>query len=204
MTFVKLTNVNLFNNSNYRQMKLLQYKSFALLLLLFVINPFYAQKTYEANKEKSKVIIEGTSNIHDWEMYAETLTSSLELASNSLEDIAAIAFEVPVKGLKSGKNKMDKNTYEALKEKDHAKIQFKSSLIEFENGRHYANGDLTIAGITKQVKIPFEITKDNNNLILQLAYEINMLDYNVEPPTAMFGTIRTGDKVTTKINLIYQ
>ncbi len=185
-------------------MRLRNYKSIALLVLLLVANTIYAQKTFVANAEKSKVIIEGTSNIHDWEMYAETLKSSLKLGADSLDDIAAINFEVPVKSLKSGKSKMDKNTYNALKESDFDKIQFSSSKVELVNGKYYAHGNLTIAGTTKQVKIPFDLSKDNNHLILKLTYDINMLDYKVEPPTALLGTITTGEKVTTKINIIYQ
>ena len=185
-------------------MKILHYKLNVLLLLLLVATPFYAQKTLVANQEKSKVIIEGTSNIHDWEMYAETLKSNLELGSDAIEDIVSIEFEVPVKGLKSGKNRMDKNTYEALKEEDHEKIYFNSSKVETEGDKFYAHGDLVIAGVKKQVKIPFNLTKNDNQLNLKLTYEINMLDYNVEPPSAMFGTITTGEKITTKINLIYQ
>jgi len=185
-------------------MKIVNYKSSILLLLLLVVNSIYAQKTFTADQEKSKVIIEGTSNIHDWEMYAEAMKSKLQLASEEIENIKSIDFEVPVKGLKSGKNKMDKNTYEALKEEDNEKIYFKSSKIEFQDGKYFAHGDLVIAGVKKQVKIPFDLTKNNNELNLKLTYEINMLDYKVEPPTALFGTITTGEKITTKINLIYQ
>ena len=148
--------------------------------------------------------IEGTSNVHDWEMIAENPKSTLELTSESEKEVASVSFEVPVKSMKSGKNRMDKNTYEALKEEDHNKIVFNSTQIENVNGNYYVVGDLNIAGISKKVRIPFKLSKNDNTLNLALAYEINMLDYKVEPPTALFGTIKTGEKVNVKINLIYQ
>lgn len=172
-------------------------------LLLLLVNFSYAQETYRASQNESKVIIEGTSNIHDWEMRVENLSSTIVLNANS-ENIKSIDLVVPVKSMKSGKNRMDKNTYEALKEDEHEKITFSSSTIEKSNEMYYANGKLSIAGVTKSVKIPFKFLKQTDQLKLNLIYEINMLDYKVDPPTALFGTITTGDKVNVNINLIFK
>jgi polyisoprenoid-binding protein YceI len=109
-----------------------------------------------------------------------------------------------VQNMKSGKSKMDKNTYKALNEEDHEKIYFKSSQIEYKDGTYHANGKLNIAGTEKQVKIPFQLKEENNKLHLNLTYPIHMLDYKVEPPTALFGTIKTGEDVTINMNLIYK
>jgi polyisoprenoid-binding protein YceI len=185
-------------------MNVKSFKLSVMVILLIGLQPVSAQKTYNADAEKSKVIIEGTSNVHDWEMNAENPKSRLELTSESEKDVASVSFEVPVKSMKSGKGRMDKNTYEALKEEDHDKIIFKSTEIENENGKYFVAGDLNIAGVSKKVRIPFKLSKNENTLNLTLAYEINMLDYKVEPPTALFGTIKTGEKVNVKINLIYQ
>jgi len=172
-------------------------------LLLVSTNLSYAQQTFNASENDSKVVIEGTSNIHDWEMSVEKLKSTLVLNAES-ENINSVDFEVPVKSMKSGKNRMDKNTYEALKEDEHEKIKFSSSEIQKSNDTYYAIGKLSIAGVTKNVKIPFDFSKQNNQMNLNLTYEINMLDYKVDPPTALFGTITTGDKVNVNINLIYK
>lgn len=179
--------------------------TFSLLLffLMMGLGILNAQTTYTIKEELSEVIIEGTSNIHDWEMTVEDLESQLKTSQTSENTIEFITFKVPVKSLKSGKSRMDKNTYEALKAEDHSTIKFSSTSIKECDGQLYAMGSLTIAGTTKSVKIPIELTKTNDKITLNTSYEINMLDYKVEPPTAMFGTIKTGEKVVVKFSLIY-
>lgn len=185
-------------------MKIMNLKLGLILVLFLATSSFnYAQEVYEASVKDSKVIIEGTSNIHDWEMSVEELKSTLKLNSESEMDIASISFEVPVKSMKSGKSRMDKNTYEALKAEDHSNIKFESTSIKESNAKLYAVGNLTIAGTVKTVEIPLELNKTQGKLTLVTSYKINMLDYNVEPPTAMFGTIKTGESVVVKFNLIY-
>ena len=35
------------------------------------------------------------------------------------------------------------------------------------------------------------------------SYTLKMTDFSVKPPTAMFGTIKTGDEITVKFNVDY-
>lgn len=176
------------------------------LLILFLSSfaiHLQAQEVYKANNDKSNVVIEGTSNIHDWEMDVEDLISEIHFLESSENEIESVTFQAPVKGLKSGKGKMDKNTYEALKADEYSTIKFESTSIKKSNGKYYAKGNLSIAGTTKNVEIPLELSKKDGKISLVTDYKINMLDYNVEPPTAMFGTIKTGESVVVKFNLIY-
>lgn len=136
-------------------------------------------------------------------MDVEDIISEIRFVEGSESKIQSITFNVPVKGLKSGKSRMDKNTYKALKAEDHSNIKFESTSIKESNGKLYAVGNLTIAGTTKNIEIPLELNKTQDKLTIVTSYKINMLDYNVEPPTAMFGTIKTGESVTVKFNLIY-
>lgn len=177
--------------------------AFFLVILSSFLFEIQAQEVHKIINDKSNVIIEGTSNIHDWEMDVEDIKSEIQLEEGSESKIESITFNVPVEGLKSGKSRMDKNTYEALKSEDHSTIKFESTSIKESNAKLYAVGNLTIAGTTKNVEIPLELNKTQDKLTIVTSYEINMLDYNVEPPTAMFGTIKTGESVVVKFNLIY-
>jgi len=173
-----------------------------LFLSSFAIN-IQAQEVYKVNNDKSNVIIEGTSNIHDWEMDVEDVKSEIHLYENSEKEIKSVTFQAPAIGLKSGKGRMDKNTYEALKADEYSTIKFESTSIKKSQGKYYAKGNLSIAGTTKNIEIPLELNKKDGKISLVTNYKINMLDYNVEPPTAMFGTIKTGESVIVKFNLIY-
>lgn len=177
--------------------------SFLSLFLIIICGFTNAQQTYQAIEKESNVLIEGTSNIHDWEIEVEDLKSKLQMGNKSDFDIQSITFQVPVESMKSGKRGMDKNTYKALNADDHELIKFNSTKVKLSAGKHIATGDLTIAGTTNQVEIPLDISKNNNQINISTIYKINMLDYKVDPPTAMFGTIKTGESVTVKINLTF-
>lgn len=57
-------------------------------------------------------------------------------------------------------------------------------------------GMLEIAGKKRQVEIPIAgIVKSNNMLEVKGDYRIDMTQYGVDPPTAMFGTLKTGKDV---------
>lgn len=177
--------------------------SFLSLFLIAFIGFSNAQQTYLVNEKESNVLVEGTSNIHDWEIEVEDLESKLEMGDKSDIDIQSITFQVPVKSMDSGKRGMDKNTYKALDADEYEFIKFNSTSVKSSAGKHTASGDLSIAGTTNQVDIPLEISKNGNKINITTSYVINMLDYKIEPPTAMFGTIKTGENVTVKIKLTF-
>lgn len=103
---------------------------------------------------------------------------------------------------------MDKNVYEALKEEDHPEISYelKSTKYTKASGQEYeitAIGDLTIAGQTKEVEITMNGEFQDSMLKVEGSKSFNMSKFDVDPPTVMFGTIKTGDKITVDFSIIY-
>ncbi|RAV29063.1 YceI family protein [Sinomicrobium soli] len=160
---------------------------------------------------KSKVEVFGTSNVHDWELTADAFMSSGEfkVAGNVLESVEKLRFTIAVEALKSGKGGMDKNTYKALNSGKHPEISFVAGTVtditEVASGKYTVSvpGKLTIAGTARQVTLKFEVSSAQG-INLSGSTEIDMTDYGVEPPTALLGTIKTGEKVTVKVNIAYQ
>ncbi|QTY26169.1 YceI family protein [Flavobacterium sp. CS20] len=175
-----------------------------ILLSLFFLGFFYAeaQSNYEIDKEASEILVDGTSNLHDWTIEVNTLEGKMLLDEN--QNIKSLSLNIPVKGLESGKKSMNKNTYEALKEEEHPNIFFKLDKLEKKDNNDVALGKLSIAGHTENVSIPIQFTGTEGNKTIKAEYTINMVDYGVEPPTALFGSIKTGETVTVKVNLIYR
>jgi len=174
-----------------------------LFISLLFTKSLFSQKEFIANQNKSEIVIIGTSNIHDWEMEVGIVKSSIQSSSNSIEDINQINLEIPVRSLKSGQKKMEKNTYEVLNEAEHANILFKSNRITVGDTTYHAYGDLTIAGKTKQVKIPFKLSENKGVFKLTCDYKINMSVYQIEPPTALFGILKVGEIVNVAFNISY-
>lgn len=180
-----------------------------LMLLLCTQNTF--AQTFEAEKESSSVKIEGTSNVHDWEEDAEDFEGKLtaELEDGKLVKLEKLKFSVVSESLKSGKNKMDKNTYKALKTDAHKNITYelqKVNSIDCNVGNHCsvsASGFLTIAGTKKSVDLIFDTEVQQGKLLLKGTTDITMTDYNIDPPKALFGTIKTGDDIQVKFEIVF-
>lgn len=211
MSFSKQEMVYMFASTNHKGIKIMK-KSFlklkivSLIFFSFIGIETYAQKQF--NFSNHTITIGGTSNIHDWEMDVEKINGfiKMEVNANNL-NIYDVQLSIPVKSMKSGKSKMDKNTYEALKEERNPTITFTYvetlGVEKIRNDSFKANikGKLSIAGKTQMITIPLSI--DTNDLKVTSTYRIIMTDYGVEPPTAVFGTIKTGDTIDINFNLNY-
>lgn len=177
----------------------------AFILLFFCFNSAFAQVMYKLTTDA--ILIEGTSNVHDWEMTVEEMNGNLKMDASGDFSFESIQFTIPVKSLKSGKSRMDKNTYEALKEDKHKHIQFESTeVVSSKNSSKDTYevvliGNLTIAGTTKSIQLPVLI--DTSSKKITAKYDVTMTEYNVDPPTAVFGTIKTGDDVTINFSINY-
>lgn len=157
-----------------------------------------------------KITIEGTSNIHDWDMKSEKgFCSGIFDVSNTgaLTGMSYLNFSVPAESLKSEHSAMDKNTYKALNTSKYAQINFTAVSASIkQNGNGYvltAKGRLTISGVTKDVVLTANgVMNADKTIAYTGSYQLKMTDYNVQPPSIMFGAIKTGDAVTVKFNLL--
>ncbi|MBK6265529.1 YceI family protein [Marivirga sp. S37H4] len=181
-----------------------------LILFLFIVTmPFAQAQTFTLSPGQTELTVDGTSSVHDWTIIAEEFDGKAEivLEGNNIGDIKNLSFKVPVKSLKSGKSGMDDNTYKALKEKSHPYISYQLNSIESKEkaeGKQVlmTKGSLTIAGVTKVVNM--KVTTDvTNGVVFSGNVSFNMSHFNIDPPTAVFGTIKTGDKITINFKANY-
>jgi len=183
----------------------------------FVFTQGISQNVKFNVSDKTTMTVSGTSTLHDWTSTVNQVKGFVEindkLANNAKAEkddvIKSVEIRVPVDSIISPRGAvMDKKTYEALKSKDFPEIVFKLSdnPISSTNGTSFtlnATGDLTIAGITKHVEFPVEGKFiSGNEMSFTGSYKLNMVDYNMEPPSAMFGQIVTGEEVTINFELI--
>lgn len=181
-----------------------------VLLLIFSVGQSQTQFEAVPNAENS-ILIEGTSNIHDWEIIAKDFTSQVDLSMKDGKpgQVNSINLSIPVKSFDSGKGKMDRNAYEAMNTDTYKLVSFMSSapaeLVEKSSGVYQGSvkGELTISGTTKMIEIPVEFHKTETGYTLKADQGLNMMDYGVEPPTALFGAITTGEIVNVIFNLTH-
>jgi polyisoprenoid-binding protein YceI len=150
--------------------------------------------------------ISGTSSLHDWDMVSSTATGKGEfvLENGKIKEVKTTTLEMPAESIKSGKSAMDKNAYAALKTKEHKQVKF--SLKEFvQKGDAFeASGNFTIAGVTKTVSFPVSFSKTGDKINFKGSYPFKLTDFNIDPPTALFGTVKTGNEVRIHFNVTFQ
>ena len=187
----------------------------ALLILLTTLMSFFASKekdvtSFSANNvmvaQNVTLVIKGTSTLHDWEMKSEKgrVEVVLGVGTNAkLLGLTALKFSVEAESLKSDKTMMDNNAYKALKTTSSKHIGFllTAATITQINENSYevkAFGKLTVAGTTRDTDVTAEIKYSgaDKSFIVTGTKKLKMTDYNVKPPSFMFGTVKTGDEIS--------
>lgn len=179
--------------------KLMTNAKILIIFIFWVFTSTLYSQSYQADQTTGKIAIKGTSSLHDWvsEVTAFSINASLDF------DEPSGTGEVLVKStsIKSGKSLMDSKTYEALKASQFPDIKFVVTNIKMDGNTLFAKGKLSIAGITRDHTIQLDFTRSQDKIKLIGETKFKMTDYSVQPPTAMFGTVTTGDEVTIEVNL---
>ncbi|MCS7089970.1 MAG: YceI family protein [Verrucomicrobiota bacterium] len=170
----------------------------------------------------SKVRIEGTSTIHDWQVESPLVGGFIELGPNFPRssqganpgklDVRAEVF-VPVSSLKSVKKDgtpystaMDDIMHEKLLKTHHPRIVYRlrelslKEIVSQEPAKFTveAVGDLVVAGVTNQITFPAQIQiHPDNHLTITGEVPLKMTSFKIEPPApkVALGLIKTGDDV---------
>jgi polyisoprenoid-binding protein YceI len=163
--------------------------------------------------------ISGTSTIHDWTSKVNEINGTYILNESITEKklpksgsiVESVKIEIPVLSIESPRGAtMDNKTYNALKSEEHPNIIFEvtqdqiKSITDPKSDKFQLDvtGNLSIAGHTKQISLILDGQKvDENTLKFKGSIPIDMIAYDVEPPTAMFGQIKTGKDVTIDFEL---
>jgi len=161
---------------------------------------------YKLINTASELSILGTSSLHDWEIKAENMKGSISIDSLNVK---SLKIEIEAEGLKSGHKGMDKNTYKALNTDQYKTIVFQmsnsSKLSKQSDGKYLieAKGSLTISGTTKNIDLKLYLETNNYQIKLKGEKTFNMTDFNVDPPKALMGTIKTGNEITVKYHVTF-
>lgn len=158
----------------------------------------------------SFVRIEGTSSLHDWTMEGSTIEGSINAPplNQWQDDASKVTVSIPVTSIKSEHAKMDKLMADALKAQKNPHVRYELVHAALtKNDKSFSvstRGKLTIAGVTRNVEMQIAGVPEGNTYVLTGQLPIRMSDYGIKPPTAMLGTIRTGDDVRVSFRWVVE
>lgn len=191
------------------------------LLLWAGLSVQAAEQTKYYGRSGSKMRMEGTSTIHDWQVEGTLISGFLEVgpdfptepgqsATPGKVDAHADLF-MTVRSLKSvekdGKpysDRMDEVMYEHLRATTNPKILFHLTDLTLKEAAKSkdapylfeAQGQLAVAGVTNAVTMPVSILPlGDKKLKVSGKTTLKMTDFKVEPPNPLGLGIKTGDPV---------
>lgn len=181
-------------------------------LLLLVLTGFTLMsegQVFELSKTGTNVTIKGTSSLHDWEMNLKAFNSGFQLNQEGslIKGFENVTFSCKATDIKSENSLMDKKAYDALKADDFPDIKFSglsSSGLVAEGKKFKGNlrGKLNVAGDTQDVTIPFNgAFTDSKTIDVIASTDLAMSSFNITPPTAMLGALKTGDEISVSFSL---
>ncbi|WP_281226751.1 YceI family protein [Flavobacterium aquiphilum] len=179
--------------------------STGLALFAFILSA-NAQKNYTLDA-KTNFTVSGTSTLHDWSMKSESKsgTANLTVTGAKLTAITSIDITLPAETIKSEKTKMDKIAYETLKTDKNKNIKYVLKSAEKVNETTWnLTGTYTIAGVSKDFKTQVKTSVSNGIVNMQGSNKITFKEFGMKSPTAMLGTIKTGEDLTIKFNINFK
>ena len=173
----------------------------SLFLLVLTIG-LSAQTPYYL--KANKITVAGTSTLHDWvsDVTKVDWKGNFSMDGNTIE-VSNVKVVIPVTSIKSTKGKMmDSKTWEAFDYEKNPNISYQLTSVTIKGDDINATGTLAMAGSTKTIQFIVKAKKlTNGDMQLSGSYELNMKDFKMEPPTAMMGTIKVGEKITIDFDL---
>ncbi|MBV6643735.1 MAG: YceI family protein [Cyclobacteriaceae bacterium] len=192
-------------------------KLFLSIAVVILCQISFGQSSYTVDPS-SKVTVKGTSTLHDWTSETKTIQGNYVFKSavtdkkfpTSGSIVSDVKLVIPVTSLYSERgDAMNNKTHNAFVYETNPEITFvvKSDQLKevTKEGKFklVVTGDLTMAGHTESITLDMEGERlANNQLKFFASKKINMTTYEMVPPSAMFGQIKTGEEVTIEFDLL--
>ncbi len=168
-----------------------------------------AQPAYNSIRPRSTVTIKGTSNLHDWEMEVRDFDCSVMLFQEpEALQLQAVRFVAKAGSITHQSSIMNNKTHDALMTDRYPDITFQAStkeVLRINQGAFQGSltGTLRIAGEANRITLPFtgEILS-GAEVLISGSEELRMSDFGIRPPTAILGTLKTGDEVTVDFRMV--
>lgn len=158
------------------------------------------------DKEKSRLWIEGRSNVNQFSCRAATYDTMI--SSPESEDVD-VDVDIEVEGFDCGKRRMNRDLHETLLSEIHPYISFEyisTDSMAYDDSQDLydltVTGYLTVAGQKKEIEFPMQaLILEDGTLKATGQTELRMTDYNVEPPRALLGMVRVDDLLSVHFEL---
>lgn len=188
-----------------------------LAVLLFTAGASIGQDVQLNLQDSQNMHLYGEANIKSWDAAITQVNGSLTLQnieSLSAENLTAEAFQnlsltIPVEQIEAESGGLTNNIHKYLKGDDYPNITFElnnvTNITEQEDGSLLitASGVISAAGADKEVEMQVTANVANGQIQFTGEKELLMTDFGIDPPTAVFGTIRSRDEIRIEFDVSF-
>ncbi|MCO4292811.1 YceI family protein [Solitalea sp. MAHUQ-68] len=189
-----------------------------IAFLLTSLNSYAQQPALKLSAKESKVLIHGTSSVHDWTAQCDNKSGDLIALTDksSFKTIQSLSLKISSKSIRSIDEKgayyddvMDGRIWSSLEADKYSEItislkQVKAINIIGPKAVIDAIAIVTIHGVRKELPVKVTAETANNSIRIKGTKEIKMLDFAVQPPTILLEFLKTGNEITIEFDLLYK
>lgn len=189
----------------------------ALALLLLTASAAIGQDLQLNLQESYNMHLYGEANIKSWDAAITEVNGSLTLQETetiTAESLTAEAFKnlsltIPVEQIEAESGGLTKNLHKYLKGDDYPNITFElnnvTNITEQADGSLLitASGVISAAGTENPVEMQVTANVNNNGIQFTGQQELLMTNFGIDPPTAVFGTIRSRDEIRIEFDVTF-
>ena len=161
---------------------------------------------------ESRLWLEGDSNVRRWSCESKLFQADAHARTGDAGAPPAVErlhVSVTVSELRCGDEHMDEKLRDALKAKQHPRIDFVFTAVEALPGaqageyRLKTTGTLTVAGASKAVTmVVWAGALPDGTLFARGGLPLEMTSYGIDPPTAFLGFLRCKDRIVVRFELV--
>jgi polyisoprenoid-binding protein YceI len=193
-------------------------KIISLLAVLFLTAGATIGQDMQLNIQDSPSMhLYGEANIKSWDAAITEVNGSLTL--QNIENITAetlspeafqnLTLTIPVEEIEAESGGLTSNIHKYLKGDDYPNITFDlnnvTDITEQEDGSFLISGSgvISAAGAENTVEMQVTASLVNDGIQFTGEQELLMTDFGIDPPTAVFGTIRSRDEIRIEFDVSF-
>lgn len=176
---------------------------YLLFLFILMIHPLsLAEEDVIFYTEAGYAEFTSSVPLHSFSGKSENLTGMIDLEENIVD------FYLDLNTLKTGIGRRDRDMYRTLNVEEHPFAEFTGSVAtpfdenSFEEQLVTVEGEFTLHGVTRQVRIDGFLQNRDDGLYLNSEWIIELSDYEIEPPGILF--YRVDEEQGVKIEALLQ
>jgi polyisoprenoid-binding protein YceI len=163
----------------------------------------------------SRLWVSGTSTVRNFECKATAVDASIqsttpEIAKDVMsgqKSVQTVVVKLAPKKIDCANSTMNEHMLKALKAENNPVIEFRLNSYDVARTttatKGKLSGTLSLGGVQKDITLDATATNGANGALHVVgAYQLAMTDYSLTPPALMMGTMKVGNKVTVKFDLL--